>query len=175
MQRQTPRGTLAAIDEVIETTKAFSPAAGFLISHEETPEIYKLVEGARRDARVINRQAKDYFRRTRPFIHFKEPSLIPIYDAEYSTSYSYPSGHSVRGYIYAMTLALVVPDSSEALIARAEEYALNRVICGRHWKSDIDASLVEATVIMSRLLSNTAFTAQLKEARKEYARLQKKK
>lgn len=174
-QRQTPRGTLAAIDEVIETTKAFSPAAGFLISHEETPEIYKLVEGARRDARVINRQAKDYFRRTRPFIHFKEPSLIPIFDAEYSTTYSYPSGHSVRGYIYAMTLALVVPDSSEALIARAEEYALNRVICGRHWKSDIDASLVEATVIMSRLLSNTAFTAQLKEARKEYARLQKKK
>ena len=174
-QRQTPRGTLAAIDEVIETTKAFSPAAGFLISHEETPEIYKLVEGALRDARIANRQAKDYFRRTRPYVYFQEPSINPSTDEEYSASYSFPSGHSVRGYIYAMTLALVVPDSSEALIARAEEYALNRVICGRHWKSDIDASLVEATVIMSRLLSNAAFTTQLEEARKEYARLQKKK
>ena len=174
-QRQTLRGALAAIDEVIETTKAFSPAAGFLISHEETPEIYKLVEGARRDARIANREAKDYFRRTRPYVYFQEPSINPSTDEEYSASYSFPSGHSVRGYIYAMTLALVVPDSSEALIARAEEYALNRVICGRHWKSDIDASLVEATVIMSRLLSNAAFTTQLEEARKEYARLQKKK
>ena len=173
-QRQTPQGNLAAIDEVIETAKAFSPVAGFLISHKETPEIYKLVEGARRDARYANRQAKDYFRRTRPFIHFKEPSLTPIYDEEYKESYSFPSGHSVRGYVYALTLALVVPDSTEALIARAEEFALNRVICGRHWKSDTDASLVEATALMSRLQSNAAFLEQLEKARKEYARLRKK-
>lgn len=172
-QRQTPRGTLAAIDEVIETPKAFSPAAGFFISHDETPEIYKLVEGARLDARYANRQAKDHFRRTRPFIHFKEPSLIPKYDTGYSTSYSFPSGHSIRGYVYAMTLALIVPDSTEALIARAQEFALNRVVCGRHWKSDTEASLVEATVVMSRLLTNAAFLEQLEKARKEYARLRK--
>ena len=172
-QRQTPQGTLAAIDEVIETSKAFSPAAGFLISPEGTPEIYKLVEGARKDAHVANRQAKDYFQRSRPFVHFKESSLIPVYDAEYSTSYSFPSGHSVRGWVYAMTLALVVPDSTAALIARAEEFALNRVICGRHWKSDTNASLVEATALMSRLMSNAAFLEQLEKARKEYARLRK--
>ena len=39
---------------------------------------------------------------------------------------------------------------------RAEEYAISRIICGRHYKSDIEASLVEATAIMSRLLSNEA-------------------
>ena len=172
-QRQTPQGSLAAIDEVIETSKAFSPTAGFLISPDETPEIYKLVEGARRDARVTNRQAKDYFRRTRPFVHFKESSLIPVYDDEYSTSYSFPSGHSMCGWVYALTLALVVPDSTAALIARAEDFALNRVICGRHWKSDTEASLVEATALMSRLMSNAAFLEQLEKARKEYARLRK--
>ena len=173
-QRQTPQGNLAAIDEVIETSKAFSPAAGFLISHKETPEIYKLVEGARRDARYANRKAKDYFRRTRPFVYYNEPSINPTTDEEYKESYSFPSGHSVRGYVYALTLALVVPDSTEALVARAEEFALNRVICGRHWKSDTDASLVEAAVIMSRLQSNAAFLEQLEKARKEYARLRKK-
>jgi acid phosphatase (class A) len=46
---------------------------------------------------------------------------------------------------------------------------MNRLICGRHYKSDIDASLVEATAVMSRLLSNEAFQAQLARARKEYA------
>ena len=173
MQRQTPQGTLAAIDEVIEISKAFSPVVGFLIGPDETPEINKLVEGARLDARVANRLAKDHFRRTRPFVHFKEPSLVPKYDTAYSTSYSFPSGHSVRSYVYAMTLALIVPDSTEALTARAREYALNRIICGRHWKSDVDASLVEATVVMSRLLSNTAFLEQLEKARREYARLRK--
>ena len=174
-QRLTPQGTLAAIDEVIETSKAFSPAAGFFISHEETPEIYKLVEGARRDARYANRQAKEYFQRKRPFVHFNESTIVPKYDADYSTSYSFPSGHSVRGYVYALTLALIVPDSTEALIARAEEFAMNRVICGRHWKSDIDASLIEASAMMSRLMSNAAFLAQLEKARKEYARLRKNK
>ena len=172
-QRQTPQGNLAAIDEVIETPKAFSPAAGFLISYKETPEIYKLVEGARWDARHANRNAKDYFRRTRPYIYYNEPSINPTTDERYKESYSFPSGHGVRGYVYALTLALVVPDSTEALIARAEEFALNRIICGRHWKSDIDASLVEATAIMSRLQSNAAFLEQLEKARKEYARLRK--
>ena len=41
------------------------------------------------------------------------------------------------------------------------------------YKSDIDASLVEATAVMSRLLSNAAFLEQLEKARKEYARLRK--
>ena len=49
--------------------------------------------------------------------------------------------------------------------------AINRVICGRHYKSDIDASLVEATAVMSRLLCNAAFLEQLEKARREYARL----
>ena len=173
-QRQTPRGEQAALDEVQKTSTAFSQAVGFTVSQKETPEIFKLVEGAKKDARTANKQAKNHFRRTRPYVYFQEPSLQPEYDADYHTSYSFPSGHSVRGWIYALTLALVVPDSTEALIARAQEFALNRVICGRHWKSDVDASLVEATAVMSRLLSNAAFLEQLEKARKEYARLKGK-
>ena len=76
-QRQTPRGEQAAIDEVQSASEAFSPTIGFNINREETPEIYKLVEGARRDARTINRQAKDYFHRMRPYVYFQEPSINP--------------------------------------------------------------------------------------------------
>ena len=53
-------------------------------------------------------------------------------------------------------------------VKRAEEYAISRIICGRHYKSDIEASLVEATAIMSRLLSNEAFMKQLSKAKEEY-------
>lgn len=172
-QRQTPRGNDAALDEIQWTSKAFSPAAGFIIGPTETPEIFKLAQGAQKDAKTTNRRAKAYFQRTRPFVYFDEPSLVSEHDSENRESYSYPSGHSVRGWVYALTLALVVPDSTEALIARAQEYALNRVVCGRHYKSDIDASLVEATAIMSRLLSNAAFLEQLEKARCEYAHMRK--
>jgi acid phosphatase (class A) len=101
--------------------------------------------------------------------------LVEEEDSTYIESFSYPSGHSVRGWVYALTLALVVPDSTEALISRAQEYAVNRVVCGRHWKSDTEASLIEATALMSRLLSNEQFLAQLERARREYAQLKAKR
>lgn len=173
-QRNTARGNQAALDEVQLMSTAFCEAVGFLIDPQLTPEIFKLAEGVHKDARAVNKNAKNHFKRTRPFVYFGEPSISPEFDEEYKGSYSYPSGHSVRGWAYALTLALVVPDSTEALIARAQEYAINRVICGRHYKSDIDASLVEATAIMSRLLSNAAFLEQLEKARREYARLRKR-
>ena len=174
-ERQTARGEKAALDEVQWTSKAFSEAAGIQISPDNTPEIFKLAEGAQKDANATNRRAKNHYRRTRPFVYFNEPSLLPEYDEEAKESFSYPSGHSVRGWTYALTLALVVPDSTEALIARAQEYAIHRVICGRHYKSDIDASLVEATAVMSKLLSNDDFLEQLEKARKEYASLREEK
>ena len=42
-QRDTPAGRQAAIDECAWTSTAFSPAVGFTISPNETPEIFKLV------------------------------------------------------------------------------------------------------------------------------------
>lgn len=173
-ERSTPRGNKAALDEVLLTSKVFSEAAGLMISPDETPEIFKLAQGAQKDAGDANKLAKNHFHRTRPYVYFNEPSLVPEFDEEYRNTYSYPSGHTVRGWVYALTLALVIPDSTEALIARAQENAIHRVICGRHYKSDIDASLVEATAIMSRLLSNSAFLEQLDKARKEYARKRKR-
>ncbi len=47
-QRDTPRGAQAALDEVQWASKAFSGAAGFAISPEVSPEIFKLAEGARK-------------------------------------------------------------------------------------------------------------------------------
>lgn len=174
-QRPTPRGNQAALDEVQWTSKAFSEAAGIVISAEETPEIFKLAQGAQKDATATNRTAKNHFRRMRPYVYFNEPSLVYEADKENRSTFSYPSGHTIRGWVYALTLALVIPDSTEALIARAQEYGIHRVICGRHYKSDIDASLVEATAVMSKLLSNEDFLEQLEKARKEYASLRKEK
>ena len=173
-QRDTPAGRQAAIDECAWTSTAFSPAVGFTISPNETPEIFKLVEGARKSANETNKRAKNHYMRIRPFSKFNEPSLVPEYDDEERTTYSYPSSHSVRGWVYAMTLAVCIPDSTEALMLRARKYAMNRVICGRHYKSDVDASHIVATAVFCKLMSNPAFQKQLKKARKEYKHIRKK-
>ena len=173
-QRDTPAGKQAAIDEDSWTSTAFSPAVGFTIDPKKTPEIFKLAEGARKDANETNKNIKNYYKRQRPFARFNEPSLVVANDEQERTTYSYPSGHSVRGWVYAMTLALCVPDSTEALMRRARQYAINRVICGRHYKSDVDASQTVATAVFCKLLANEAFQKQLKKARKEYARMQKR-
>ena len=173
-QRNTPAGKQAAIDEDSWTSTAFSPAVGFTIDPKETPEIFKLVEGARKDANDTNKRIKSYYKRQRPFAHFNEPSLVVKNDEAERNTYSYPSSHSVRGWVYAMTLALCVPDSTEALMLRARQYALYRVICGRHYKSDIDASQTVASAVFCKLVANKAFQKQLKKARKEYRRIQKR-
>ena len=175
LQRDTPDGKQAAIDEDSWTSTAFSPAVGFTIGPKETPEIFKLVEGARKDANDANKRIKNYYKRQRPFARFNEPSLVAKNDEDERNTYSYPSSHSVRGWVYAMTLALCVPDSTEALMRRARQYALNRVICGRHYKSDVDASHTVATAVFCRLVANKAFQKQLKKAQKEYRRMQKHK
>ena len=64
-ERETARGEKAALDEMQWTSKAFSEAAGIEIGPEETPEIFKLAEGAQKDANATNRRAKNHYRRTR--------------------------------------------------------------------------------------------------------------
>lgn len=172
-QRQTPNGEKARQDDPKELFEAFSEAFGMVISPERTPEIDRLAGGAARDAHLANKVAKDYFKRPRPFVYFHEPSISPERDEEQSKGYSYPSGHASRGWVYAMTLALVNPDSTYALLNRAQEYAIGRVICGHHYKSDIDTSLMLAATIMGALNGNERFKQQLARARKEYARLKK--
>ena len=175
LQRNTPFGEQARKDGPMELYEAFSEAFGMTISPGLTPEIDNLAGGAGNDAHHINKRVKNYYQRKRPFVQFGEPSLVPETDAEESKSYSYPSGHATRGYVYAMTLALIEPDSTNVLMKRAYEYALGRVVAGYHYKSDIDASAVLASSVLGALAGNDRFREQLEKARKEYARLKGKK
>ena len=51
-QRLMPRAAQAALDETQWTSKAFSAAAGFTISPKDCPEIFKLVDGSQKDAKI---------------------------------------------------------------------------------------------------------------------------
>lgn len=161
----------ALYDERAELCDVFSPEFGLELSPETTPEILTLAEHATTDANKANQVIKNKYQRKRPFAQFHEPSLKPWTDEEEASTYSYPSGHSSRGWMYALVLSTVAPDRLEALLSRASEYAHNRVICGHHWKTDIDASALLAAGIFAAVVCTDAYQEQLVKARQEYQRL----
>jgi len=170
-QRDTQSGIQAALDEDYELCDAFSDAFGIKLSQAETPEILLLAESAVSDAQRANKRVKNFYQRRRPFAQFNEPSLLPEADERESVTYSYPSGHTTRGWTFALALSTVAPEATNALMLRAREYALSRVICGRHWKSDIDNALMLAAAVFSNVVVTQAYQQQLVKAREEYNHL----
>ncbi|MBP5769987.1 MAG: phosphatase PAP2 family protein [Bacteroidaceae bacterium] len=160
-------------DESAELYEVFgeSKCIGINLTYETTPEIILLCERAVTDAQIANTAVKNKYQRLRPFFTFKEESLKPWTDDEEGKTLSYPSGHSSRGYMFALALCTIAPEYTTEIMLRAQEYALNRVICGHHWKTDTDASLLLAATMFANVVCTEGYQAQLKKAIAEYKSL----
>lgn len=161
----------ALSDEMTTLYEAFSSCAGINLTPEETPEITLLCLRTVADISKANTAVKNKYQRKRPFATFNAPSLKPETDDYVAKTFSYPSGHSSRGYAFAMALCTVIPSQTTAIMLRAQEYALNRVVCGHHWKSDTEASLLLAATMFTNVVCTDEYQAQLQKARAEYQRL----
>lgn len=168
-QRDGERGVQALWDESAELYEVFSEAMGITMTYANTPEIILLAEAATSDAYVANKATKNIYKRRRPFATFNEPSLNPEADEKESLEFSFPSTHSTNGWMFALALATIAPERTEALMCRAREYAMSRVICGRHWKSDVDASLMLVAGLFANVVVSEPYQAQLVKAKAEYA------
>lgn len=164
----TPRGTLAAKDADLTFPNAastFSCVLGMPISQEATPHLNMLLRRVRADASRANDKAKDLYKRKRPYLAHGDASCTPN---EKHKDDSYPSGHSSIGWAWALVLAEVAPDRADAIFARGLAFGESRIICGVHWKSDVEAGRLVGAAAVSRLHLDPVFKAQLELARKEY-------
>lgn len=169
--RETPRWAQAAKDAELlfpKATEHFSCALDMPISAESTPHLNMLLRRVRMDSSRATDKAKDFYKRRRPFMDTKETTCTPHEEARFKPD-SYPSGHSSIGWAWALVLAEAAPDRTDAILARGLAYGQSRVVCGVHWKSDVEAGRIVAAATVSRLHANSVFTAQLAEARKEIA------
>lgn len=107
---------------------------------------------------------KDSFLRARPYQI--DPTLHPVC-LQTSGHNSYPSGHSMVGYLMALTLTEMVPERQSELLARAQEYARNRMVCGVHYRADTEASKVASYAVFGELIRSPRFVEDLKTARQE--------
>jgi acid phosphatase (class A) len=106
---------------------------------------------------------KERYQRPRPFL--RGLGLKPCIDL--ISGYSYPSGHAVNARLFALILSDLSPDRRAEFMARADEAALNRVIGGVHYPTDIEAGKRLAEAIYFELRKNPAFKRD-EEALKKY-------
>jgi acid phosphatase (class A) len=167
--RGSPRWLQASKDAELEFPKAtetYSCALAIPVSAQATPHLNMLLRRVRADASRAVDKVKDSYKRKRPFQQFGDASCTPKEDARMKSD-SYPSGHTSIGWAWALTLAEIAPDRSTEILSRGLAFGESRMICGVHWKSDIDAGRITGSATVSRLHADPVFVAQMALAKKE--------
>ena len=177
-QREDSQRAQQAIDNVVvdaaEMAKQFSVPFGMEISKEKTPAIFHVLYRGMFTSRLSARKPKLAYQRTRPYVLFQEPTLIPEEEEDLRNNGSYPSGHTIRAWAMALLLCEINPDAQDAILKLGYEWGQSRVIAGYHWQSDVDASRLLGSAVFARLHTNPQFLADMAAAKKEFARLKSK-
>ena len=148
----------------------FARAIGLGFAPGKFPLTEKLFKHVEDDAKAVTDEAKKFFKRPRPY-HIA-PALFPhSIEHEDPTHYSYPSGHSTRGTLFALLLAELVPGAREALLAKGRESGWLRVQGGVHYPTDIQAGRVLGQALARELLAGKKFQRDLAAARAELGAL----
>ena len=130
------------------------------------PATWALLMLIQQETDVVIEQGKDVFARRRPYS--LDPTLPAcVNDRMNKSARAYPSGHASAGYAVGWALARLLPDQAPQILARADDYALSRELCGVHFHSDTEASHVIGTLAAATLLRDRRLSRQIAAARAE--------
>lgn len=154
----------AQADDHEEDIFIFKTALGPSFTAEALPITAALSEHVRKDESAASSPLKNIYRRPRPYQ--VDSTLHPVCPLNAEPT-SYPSGHSLSGYLLAFTLVQLVPEKRQEIFERADEYVHDRLICGVHYESDTEASRKVAYAIFGSLAASPRFQRDLAAAREE--------
>ena len=159
--------TQAQADDHEEDIFVFKTVLGSGFTAEALPITASLSAHVRKDESAASSPLKNFYRRPRPYQ--VDSTLHPVCPLNPEPT-SYPSGHSLSGYLLAFTLVQLVPEKRQQIFDRADEYVHNRLICGVHYASDTEASRRVAYAIFGSLVASPNFQRDLAAAREETRR-----
>lgn len=156
----------ARADGENETPALYNAAMGRDL--RQMPATWNLLVTIEEEADAVISAAKEAFGRPRPY---QRDASMPTCNAVKpgKTQRAYPSGHASVGYSMGWALARLAPQRAEAVLARADDYALSRWLCGVHYPSDTSASRGAAMVVAERLLADPRLAGQVAAAKAELA------
>jgi acid phosphatase (class A) len=153
-----------ANDDVTETVFAmFGALIGDQFTAEHLPITAHFFARIGKCEGAIVDVAKQKFGRLRPFM--ANPQIKAL--VKEAKSGSYPSGHVTRSTMMAIVMADLFPDKRGALFARADDYAMSRIIGGMHYFNDLQAGERSGTAIAAVLFTRADFRSDLEAAREE--------
>jgi len=153
-------------DDAEESIFSFADVMGSKFNKEALPLTALLSSHVKNDEGVIVNPAKNFFKRPRPY-HLDGTLHSVCKTTTNREDYGYPSGHGTTGYMEALTLVQMVPEKRDAILARADDYAHSREVCGAHFASDEAASKTLAYAMMGVMMVNPQFKAELAAAKAE--------
>lgn len=155
----------AAQDAVIRDVTMFQKAIPGL-NLEKMPHTKKLFEVVAYNEERVATVYKNYFQRKRPY-QLDSGINTCVKSMDKKNFASYPSSHSAMAFSMGIVLTELFPNESENILRRAQHYAENRMICGVHHQTDIDAGQVLGSMIAAQLLMNPAFMEMVSKSREE--------
>lgn len=154
----------AQADDVNETMFLYRDVLGERFTPENLPLTAALSAHVKQQEPVVALPAKAAFQRVRPYNLDK--TLHPVCKTKLKND-SYPSGHTTAGYLAALALVDLVPEKREQILRRAAEYRHNRVVCGVHYPSDVEASKLVAYATHAAMAGSPAYQQEVAAARAE--------
>jgi acid phosphatase (class A) len=154
----------AARDDADEGPDIYNGVIGFDV--KTRPETLKLLIMTADEEETDTKKAKTFFHRKRPWVIDPAVKTCTLEKLNQVPN-SYPSGHATLAYSLGVVLTHLMPEKSQAILARASEYSEHRLVCGMHFRADIVASQQYGTLLALRLMENPAFMAQMDKARGE--------
>lgn len=148
--------------------KRYACAIGVDLSEKHTPATYRMLHKLELDVRTFGTPPKNFYNRTRPAIGNDKPVCVPREDWM-RTNASYPSGHSMNAWSWALILTEARPDKATELLKLGREGGDSRVICGVHYPSDIEAGRSLGAGLVARLHADPVFMADLAVVKQELA------
>jgi acid phosphatase (class A) len=152
----------AARDAQDQKPDLFNTVLGFDITRY--PATMKLLNEAAAESNTG--AVKSFFHRPRPWV--ADPAIPScVSHLGRPGDDSYPSGHSTYAFTLGVVLAALLPDKAGDILARAADFAHNRMVCGYHFHSDIVGGQTYGTLIAARLLDNPVFKTDFAAASAE--------
>ena len=141
----------------------FADVLGPKFSAQNLPATAALFVALNHDLRPAIAAMKSHFARPRPYEI--DSAIEPVVPKPGNDSY--PSGHAAMAYADAIILARLVPARKSDIMARARQYAQNRVIGGVHYPSDVEAGRVAAILYVKALWGDAEFQCDFAAAKNE--------
>ncbi|MCP1243425.1 phosphatase PAP2 family protein [Acetobacter lambici] len=150
----------------------FSCAAGFTLNADKLPALLSLLNTLAEPLEQRVMEEKNFWHRPRPFVGTNQDICTPDARAKLTDSFAYPSGHTTWGWLTASILASALPERATEIMQRGRIFGESRIVCGVHWKSDVQAGYMNGSAMFAALQAQPWFVKKMAAVRSELETLQ---